>query len=67
MDAYEAFPKEIDPTTHPFYKKIYLRIMPASGGVPRTIGYVYGGQGTMNVLSWSPDSKKIAFISNTKY
>ena len=65
--VYEAFPKEIDPTTHPFYKKIYIRIMPAAGGVPRTIGYVYGGQGTMNVPSWSPDSKKIAFISNTKY
>jgi Tol biopolymer transport system component len=65
--VYEAFPKEIDPTTHPFYKKIYLRLMPASGGVPKTIAYVYGGQGTMNVPSWSPDSKKIAFISNTKY
>ncbi|HEX8675673.1 MAG TPA: biopolymer transporter TolR, partial [Segetibacter sp.] len=65
--VYEAFPKEIDPTTHPFYKKIYLRIIPAVGGVPRTVGYVYGGQGTMNVPSWSPDSKKIAFISNTKY
>jgi TolB protein len=25
---------------------------------------VYGGQGTMNVPSWSPDSKKIAFVSN---
>ncbi len=65
--VYEAFPKEIDPTTHPFYKKIYLRLMPASGGVPKTIAYVFGGQGTMNVPSWSPDSKKIAFISNTKY
>lgn len=64
--VYESFPKEIDPATHPFYKKIYLRLMPAAGGVPRTIGYVYGGQGTMNVPSWSPDSKKIAFISNSK-
>jgi TolB protein len=65
--VYEAFPKEIDATTHPFYKKIYVRLMPTSGGVPKTIAYVYGGQGTMNVPSWSPDSKKIAFISNTKY
>jgi Tol biopolymer transport system component len=23
----------------------------------------YGGQGTINVPSWSPDSKKIAFVS----
>jgi TolB protein len=43
-----------------------LRIMPASGGIPRTIAYIYGGQGSINVPSWSPDSKKIAFITNTK-
>ena len=63
---YESFPKDIDPATHPFYKKIYLRLMPAKGGVPKTVAYIYGGQGTINVPSWSPDSKKIAFISNTK-
>jgi TolB protein len=64
--VYIAFPKDIDPTSHPFYKKVYLRIMPASGGVARTIGYLYGGQGTINVPSWSPDSKRIAFVSNSK-
>ena len=63
---YVAFPKEIDPVTHPFYKKIYFRLMPAGGGVPKTIAYIYGGQGTINVPSWSPDSKKIAFVSNSK-
>lgn len=31
---------------------------------PRVISYLYGGQVSMNVLSWSPDSKKIAFVSN---
>lgn len=64
--VYESFPKEIDPLTHPFYKRIYLRLMPVAGGVPKTIGYVYGGQGSINVPSWSPDSKKIAFVSNSK-
>ena len=64
--VYISFPEEIDPADHPFYKKVYLRLMPSSGGVPKTIAYVYGGQGTINVPSWSPDSKKIAFISNTK-
>ena len=63
--VYISFPKEIDPATHPFYQQVYLKLMPASGGVPRTIAYVFGGQGSMNVPSWSPDSKKIAFISNT--
>jgi len=64
--VYISFPKDIDPSDHPFYKKIYLRLMPAAGGVPRTIAYIYGGQGTINVPSWSPDSKQIAFISNSK-
>ena len=32
---------------------------------PKVIAYVYGGQGTMNVPSWSPDGKSIAFVSNT--
>jgi Tol biopolymer transport system component len=63
---YESFPTDIDPASHPFYKQIYLRLMPASGGVPRTIAYIYGGQGTINVPGWSPDSKRIAFISNTQ-
>ena len=64
--VYESYPKEIDPLTHPFYQRIYLRIMPASGGIARTVAYIYGGQGSFNVPSWSPDSKKIAFITNTE-
>lgn len=63
--AYISFPKEIDPSNHPFYQKVYIRLMPATGGVPKNIAYLYGGQGTMNVPSWSPDSKKIAFVTNT--
>jgi Tol biopolymer transport system component len=65
--VYLSYPKEINPTDHPWYQKIYLRLMPASGGVPKNIAYVYGGQGTINVPSWSPDSKRIAFVSNTQY
>lgn len=60
-----SFPKDIDPKDHPYYKQCYLRLMPVAGGQPKVIAYIYGGQGSMNVPSWSPDSKKIAFVSNT--
>jgi len=60
-----SFPKDIDPSTHPFYKHCLLRIMPYEGGTPKVVAYLYGGQGTINVPSWSPDSKKIAFVTNT--
>ena len=65
--VYLSYPKDVSATDHPWYQKVYLRLMPANGGVPKTIAYVYGGQGTINVPSWSPDSKKIAFVSNTQY
>jgi TolB protein len=64
--VYISFPKDINPTDHPFYKKVCLKLMPASGGVAKTIAYFYGGQGSINTPSWSPDSKKIAFVSNSK-
>ena len=50
---------------HPWYRPVYLRLMPIAGGTPRVIAYVYGGQGTINVPSWSPDSRRIAFVSNS--
>jgi Tol biopolymer transport system component len=63
--VYISFPPEVSPSDHPWYKRVYLRIMPANGGPSRVLAYVYGGQGTINVPSWSPDSKRIAFVSNT--
>lgn len=64
--AFISFPKDIDPNDHPFYKHCLLRIMPYEGETPRVIAYLYGGQGTINVPSWSPDSKYIAFVTNSK-
>jgi hypothetical protein len=61
-----SFPKDIAPGDHPFCQHVYLRLMPIEGGKPKVIAYLYGGQGTINVPSWSPDSKKIAFVSNTE-
>jgi Tol biopolymer transport system component len=60
-----SYYEQVAPQAHPPYKRVYLRSMPANGGAPKVVAYVYGGQGTMNVPSWSPDSKRIAFVSNT--
>ena len=66
--AFISFLKEeVQPGIHPPYKHVYIRLMPFSGGTPRVIAYVYGGQGSMNTPSWSPDSKQLAFISNTDH
>lgn len=61
-----SYPPGIAPADHPLYKRVMLRLMPTSGGAPRVIAYLYGGQGTINVPSWSPDSKHIAFVSNSE-
>ena len=56
---------EVSPGDHPFYKHVYLRVMPVDGGPSKVIAYLYGGQGTINTPSWSPDSKHLAFVSNS--
>jgi Tol biopolymer transport system component len=48
---------------HPESKDVVLRIMPLAGGAPRVLVALFGGQGTINVPSWSPDSEHIAFVS----
>jgi TolB protein len=63
--AFISFPVDIDPDTHPANKRVMLRLMPVAGGAPKVIAFLYGGQGTFNVNSWSPDSKNIAFVSYT--
>ncbi|MFY9154275.1 MAG: DUF5050 domain-containing protein [Prolixibacteraceae bacterium] len=63
--AFISFLPEIEFNSHPSYKQVMLRLMPVSGGAPKVIAYLFGGQGTINVNSWSPDSKHIAFVSNS--
>ncbi|MCB9249752.1 MAG: TolB family protein [Ignavibacteriales bacterium] len=54
---------EKDVIGHPANKDVMLRIMAADGGEVKTLTKLFGGQGTMNVPSWSPDSKNVAFVS----
>jgi len=50
-------------TGHPPNKDVCLRIMPAAGGEPKILAKLFGGQGTINVPSWSPDGRCAAFVS----
>ena len=50
-------------TTHAANKDIALRILSLADGKVRTLVNLVGGDGTMNVANWSPDSKNITFVS----
>lgn len=61
-----SFPPDISFGDHPFYKQCTLRLMPTDlSSNPKIIAYIYGGQGSINVPSWSKNSKRIAFITNS--
>jgi Tol biopolymer transport system component len=59
-------PEETPANIHPPYKHVYIRLLPIDGkGTPKVLAYLYGGQGSINTPSWSPDGKRVAFISNS--
>ena len=41
---------------------VQLRMTLGPGGKIETLTTFFGGQGTINVNSWSPDSKKFAYV-----
>jgi len=47
----------------PANQDVALRILSLPGGKPKVIARLFGGQGTINVPSWSPDSRFAAFVS----
>jgi Tol biopolymer transport system component len=60
-----SYGPDVAPDDHPFYRQVYLRLMRPDGSGLRVLAYLYGGQGSINVPSWSPDSSQLAFVSNT--
>lgn len=59
---------DVEPGAHPPNKNVRLRLMSSEGGDAKTqevktLIELFGGQGTINVNSWAPDSKRFAFVS----
>jgi Tol biopolymer transport system component len=52
---------------HPENKDVTLRIMAMNNNTPsgkiEVLAKLFGGQGTINVPSWSPDSRRLSFVS----
>jgi len=62
--VYIAYGKDdVEAGDHPPNKDVELRLVPAAGGESKTIAQLFGGQRTINVNSWSPDNRTIAFVS----
>ena len=60
---YLTFAKgELEPHEHLPNMHVALHIMNYDGSGKRKLLDLFGGQGTINVNSWSPDSRKIAFV-----
>ncbi len=54
---------EKDVSGHPGNKDVMLRMMTLADRKVRVLAKLFGGQGTINVPSWSPDGKRLAFVS----
>jgi len=48
---------------HPAGQDVMIRLKSLYDGKIRVLAKLYGGQGTINVPSWSPDSRNLAFVS----
>ncbi len=59
--VYVSFDKSVQ--GHPEDKDVELRLLTLATGKIDVLARLYGGQGTINVPSWSPDGKKIAFVT----
>lgn len=61
--VYISYEPEVPAGSHPPNKDVMLRIMNLETGEIRVMAKLFGGQGTINVPSWSPDSQHVAFVS----
>ncbi len=62
---YVSYPPTVPPARHPRNQLVMIREHDLGSGKVRVLAHLYGGQGTMNVPSWSPDGSSVAFVSYT--
>lgn len=60
-----TFNHDVPADKHPPNQDVMLRTMVVGGGPITPLASFFGGQGTINVASWSPDSRILAFVSYT--
>lgn len=48
---------------HPADQEVILRLIDEPHGKPRDLVKLFGGQGTINVPSWAPDSRHLAYVA----
>lgn len=58
--AYLSYPPGTE--GHPADRSVEIRLLPRSGGTSHTLAAFRGGQGTLNVNSWAPDSRQLAWV-----
>jgi len=59
--AYLAYDASV--AGHPAGKDVELKLMDLASGQTTLLASIFGGQGTINVPSWSADSTRIAFVN----
>ena len=62
---YVSYHPIVPAASHPHNERVMIREQEISSGKVRVLAYLYGGQGTMNVPSFRPDGKYVAFVSYT--
>jgi Tol biopolymer transport system component len=63
--VYVSYPVSVPAASHPRNQRVMIRVQDTASGKVRVLAHLYGGQGTMNVPSWSPDGTSVAFVSYT--
>ena len=62
---YVSYPPTVPAARRPRDQGVMIREQDLASGKVRVFAHLYGGQGTMNVPSGSPDGRSAAFVSYT--